>query len=152
VGNRRRAVVDVVLWVFALFLVWVFGKRLYSARLRIRRSLPPSVRRDIVPLSPSRPFVESVRLGLFDEYVGEYRFDRRPDHVVSVAREGDSLISESGGQRTVLVSAHQESLLTSDFDGEGRFHRNRRGRVTHFVYYEFGRRMGVARKTGVAAS
>jgi len=123
------------------------GKRLHSARLRIRRGLPRFVRGDFVRLAPSKQFVEQVSRGLLDEYVGEYRFDRRPDLVVSIMRQGDSLVSESGGQRQVLVSVGQQSLLTIQYDGEGRFKRNRRGEVTHFVYYEFGRRLGIARKT-----
>lgn len=127
------------------------GKRLHSARLRIRRALPPSVRGDFVRLAPSRKFVERVRLGLFDEYVGQYRFERRPELVVSIAREGDSLISQAAKQRNVLMSVANHSLLTSHYDGEGRFHRNRRGKITHFVYYEFGRRLGIARKTVSAA-
>jgi RNA polymerase sigma-70 factor, ECF subfamily len=122
------------------------GKRLHSARLRIRRGLPRSVRGDFVRLAPSKQFVEQVSRGLLDEYVGEYRFDRRPDLVVSITRQGDTLVSESGGQRQVLVSVGQQSLLTIQYDGEGRFKRNRRGEVTHFVYYEFGRRLGIARK------
>lgn len=122
------------------------GKRLHSARLRIRRLLPPSVRGDILRLTPSPAFVQQVRLGLFDEYVGEYRFDRRPDHVVSISREGQSLISRASGQRHVLSSVAEDSLLTCLYDGEGRFHRDRRGKITHFVYYEFGKRMGIARK------
>ncbi|MGH7717796.1 MAG: RNA polymerase sigma factor [Gemmatimonadaceae bacterium] len=122
------------------------GKRRHSARLRIRRWLPPSVRGEFVRVAPTRTFVEKVRLGIFDEYVGEYRFARRPDVIVSITREGDSLISESRGQRHVLVSLDDESLLTSHYDGEGRFGRNHRGEVTHFAYYEFGKRLGVAWK------
>lgn len=128
------------------------GKRLHSGRIRVRRGLPPSVRGEFVRLSPSRKFVERVRLGLFDEYVGVYRFERRPDLVVSIAREGDLLVSEAGAQRNVLLSLRDESLLASNYDGEGRFRRNRRGRVTHFVYYEFGRRLGIARKTDSGAA
>jgi len=123
------------------------GKRLHSARLRIRRGLPPSVRTDFVRLAPSKQFVDQVNRGLLDEYVGEYRFDRRPDLVVSITRQGDTLVGEGGGQRHVLVSVGAQSLLTVHYDGEGRFKRNRRGDVTHFVYYEFGRRLGIARKT-----
>lgn len=122
------------------------GKRLHDARLRIRRGLPRSVRGDFVRLAPSRKFVEDVRRGLFDEYVGEYRFDRRPDLVVTIARHGDTLVAESAGQRNVLLSLATGSLATSFYDGEGRFRRGRNGKVAHFVYYEFGRRMGVARK------
>lgn len=122
------------------------GKRLHSARLRIRRAIPRSVRGDFVRIAPSRAFADRVRRGLLDEYVGEYRFDQRPDHIVSIVRVGDSLISESSGQRHELVSLSEHSLLTTNYDGEGRFRRDRGGRVSHFVYYEFGKRMGVARK------
>ena len=126
------------------------GKRLHSARLRIRRRLPPSVRNEFVRVAPSRTFVRQVQAGMFDEYVGEYRFARRPDLVVSIVRDGDVLVSESAGQRNILASLDRGSLLTSHYDGEGRFGRNRRGDVTHFAYYEFGRRLGVAWKTDCA--
>jgi RNA polymerase sigma-70 factor (ECF subfamily) len=124
------------------------GKRLHAARLSVRRALPRSVRGEFVRLTPSEAFAERVRRGLLDEYVGRYRFDRRPDHVVTITREGDSLISSAGDQRHVLVSGGEHSLLTRHYDGEGRFGRNRRGAITHFVYYEFGRRVGMARKIG----
>ena len=63
-----------------------------------------------------------------------------------IAREGDSLVSEANGQRQLLVAVGRQSLLTTSYDGEGRFRRNRSGKVTDFVYYEFGRRLGLARK------
>jgi RNA polymerase sigma factor (sigma-70 family) len=122
------------------------GKRLHSARLRIRRRLPPSVRREFVRLTPTRTFVEQIRLGLFDAYLGKYRFENRPDRVVSITRVGDCLVGDAGGQRHVLLSAGEQVLRTLHYDGEGRFRRDVRGNVTHFVYYEFGRRLGVARK------
>lgn len=124
------------------------GKRLHSARLRIRRGLPRSVRGDFVPIGPSEGFAERVRRGLMDEYIGEYRFERRPELTVSIRREGDTLVSESAGQRNILLSVADQSLSTSQYDGEGRFRRNRRGEITHFVYYEFGKRLGIARKVG----
>ena len=122
------------------------GKRMHSARLRIRRRLPRSVRGDFVRHQPSAEFVALVRSGLLDDYIGEYRFERRPDHVVRITREGGFLLGESGGQRHVLASLDDHSLVAVHYDGEGRFRRNRRGEVTGFVYYEFGRRLGVARK------
>ena len=126
------------------------AKRLHAARLRIRRRLPATVRRDFVRLSPSPPFIEKLRRGLLDEYVGEYRFERRPDHRVAIVREGAALFSQAGGQRHLLVPGADGSLLTREYDGEGRFRRNRQGKVTHFVYYEFGKRLGVARKLGIS--
>jgi RNA polymerase sigma factor (sigma-70 family) len=126
------------------------AKRLHSARLRIRRRLPPSVRSEFVRAAPSRTFADQVRLGIYDGYVGEYRFARRPDLVVSIIREGDFLVGVAGAQRHVLASLGEASLVTHHYDGEGRFRRNRQGEVTHFVYYEFGERLGVAWKTGCA--
>ncbi|HVG23430.1 MAG TPA: RNA polymerase sigma factor [Thermoanaerobaculia bacterium] len=120
------------------------GKRLYSARINIRRRLPRRVRAEFQ--RPTREFIEAVRDGLFDEYTGTYRFIERPELTVTIRREGDRLVSESNGQRAVLASLRRESLVTDAFDGEGRFERNRRGQVTRFVYYEFGQRLGVAKK------
>ena len=124
------------------------GKRLHSARLRVRRWLPPSVRHDFVRLAITDAFADRVQRGLLDEYTGEYRFDRRPGHLVSITRVGNALVSESGGQRHVLVPGGEQKFRTYHYDGEGDFRRNRRGEITHFVYYEFGRRLGIARKVG----
>ena len=127
------------------------GKRLHSARLRIRRWLPPSVRPDFVRLARTDAFADRVRRGLLDEYTGEYRFERRPTHIVSITRVDDALVGEAGGQQHVLVTGGPQKLLTCHYDGEGHFRRNRRGEITHFVYYEFGRRLGIARKIGATA-
>jgi RNA polymerase sigma factor (sigma-70 family) len=123
------------------------GKRLHSARLKIRRRLPASVRERFVRLAPTPRFRAEIRRGLHQEYVGEYRFAERPEHVVSIRCEGDLLVADAAGQRTVLALVSADALVTGAYDGLGRFARDRRGRVTHFVYYEFGRRLGVARKT-----
>ncbi len=122
------------------------AKRLHSARLRLRRQLPPSVRRDFVRVTPSTAFTTKVRLGIYDEYVGEYYFADRPDVPLLITREGDTLVSTSNGQRHVLAALGDASLVTAHYDGEGRFGRSRRGEITHFTYYEFGRRLGVAWK------
>jgi len=127
------------------------AKRLHAARLRIRRGLPRAVRRDFVRCVPTTAFTERVRRGLLDDYVGWYRFDQRPDHVIRIFREEDRLISEGAGQRHLVASASEDSLLACHYDGEARFRRDRQGRVSSFVYYEFGRRMGVARRIRGAA-
>jgi RNA polymerase sigma-70 factor (ECF subfamily) len=122
------------------------GKRLHSARIAIRRQLPRAVRGDFQQLRPSSQFTRAVREGLFDEYVGEYRFEERPELVVRITRENSLLVSYSGGQRSVLASVCDGTLVAAAFDGEGRFQRDRSGRVLQFVYYEFGARLGVAKK------
>jgi len=125
------------------------GKRLYAARLRLRRLLPRAVAAEFLVTAPSRDFLRRVEAGMFDELTGTYRFESQPDRVVVIRRAGDLLISEAGGQRNVLASRGDDALVPTRFDGEGRFKRDRRGRITHFVYYEFGRRLGMARKIAV---
>jgi RNA polymerase sigma-70 factor (ECF subfamily) len=122
------------------------GKRIYSARLRLRQELPRSVARVFLGMGPSWSFARDVQAGVFDEFVGEYRFPKRPKRPVIVRREGGLLVSYASGQRCVLASRRPDRFNPAEFDGEARFRRDREGRVTQFVYYEFGRRLGVARK------
>jgi len=122
------------------------GKRVYTARLRLRRLLPRTVTEAFLAAAPTQAFTHRVRAGVFDEFVGEYRFPTRPERRVIVRREGQRLVGYAGGQRNVLASSRQDVLTPTEFDGEGRFQRDRRGRIARFVYYEFGRRLGVAHK------
>jgi RNA polymerase sigma-70 factor (ECF subfamily) len=122
------------------------GKLAYSARLRLRRSLSHAVTEAFLDVKPAPAFVRRVQAGVFDEFVGEYRFPTRPGHPVIIRREGSELASYSGGQRNVLASRENDALTPTEFDGEARFRRNGRGQVSHFIYYEFGKRLGVARR------
>jgi RNA polymerase sigma-70 factor (ECF subfamily) len=122
------------------------GKRIFDGRLRLRRMLPHGIVEPFLNAPASPSFARMVESGLLDEYVGEYRFDKRPDHEVIIRREGSLLICYGGGQRNVVAGRGRDSLVPREFDGEGRFRRNRHGEVSHFAYYEFGRRLGVARK------
>jgi len=123
------------------------AKRLHTARGRLKGKLMSEFKRQVGSRRPSRnkDFAEKVRAGVFDEYIGRYRFDLRPELVVTIMREGERLISESAGQRNELFGCENE-LNASEFDGRGKFIRNRRGGISHLVYYEFGKEMGVARK------
>ena len=127
----------------------IAGKRLYTGRLRLRRALPRAVAREFLGAGPTPAFTRRVMDGVFDEFVGEYRFPSRPDHRVFVRREGHELASYAGGQRNVLSSRAADRLVATEFDGEARFRRNRRGEIGGFVYYEFGRRLGVAQKLAI---
>ena len=122
------------------------GKRVHSARLRLRRRLPRSIVDSFLATAPTPAFTRRVQAGVFAEFEGEYRFPERPDHQVLVRREGALLVSYAGGQRNVLASRKDDVLTATEFDGEARFRRNRAGRITHFAYYEFGHRLGVASK------
>jgi RNA polymerase sigma-70 factor (ECF subfamily) len=122
------------------------GKLVYEGRLRLRGSLPRSVAEEFLARRPTTAFTRRVRAGVFDEIVGDYRFEKRPELTVRIRREGDRLVSYAAHQRHVLASRASEALVATEFDGEGRFRRDARGRVKDFIYYEFGKRLGVARK------
>jgi len=126
------------------------AKRLYSARARLRGMMMDSFKQDLTAHRPSRnvTFAEKVRAGIYDEYVGEYRFELRPELVVTIKREGDQLLSEAGGQRNEVFAApeSESELLVQEFDGRGKFVRNEQGCISHLIYYEFGREMGLAKK------
>ena len=126
------------------------AKRLYSARMRLRAMMMDAVRNDLTARRPSRDgsFAERVKAGIYDEYTGQYRFELRPELVVTISREGDHLIGQAAGQRNELFArdAAKSELLTTEFDGRGEFVRNERGQISHLIYYEFGNEMGVAKK------
>lgn len=126
------------------------AKRLYSARMRLRAMLMDAVRNDLSAHRPSRDasFTEKVKAGIYDEYIGQYRFELRPELIVTIRREGAHLIGEAAGQRNELFArdADKSELLTREFDGRGEFVRNERGQISHLIYFEFGNEMGVAKK------
>lgn len=126
------------------------AKRLYSARARLRGLVLGALKTNLAAQRPSLSdtFAARVKAGIYDDYVGRYKFERRPDLIVTIWREGDKLISEGGGQRNELSAdeVFEGGLKTLEFDGRGKFLRDGRGRISHFVYYEFGREMGLARK------
>lgn len=125
------------------------AKRLYSARARLR-VLMDGFKNDLTTHLPSRnaTFAEKVKAGIYDEYVGEYKFELRPELIVTIRREGEHLIGEAAGQRNELFArdATEGELLTKEFDGRGEFVRNKRGHISHLIYHEFGNEMGVAKK------
>jgi RNA polymerase sigma factor (sigma-70 family) len=129
--------------------VTTVAKRLYSARIRLK-AMVTDPKNDLSPIRPSRgtAFEQKVREGLFDDYVGTYRFDERPDLPVTIRREGSHLVSESAGQTNYLFAkgGSTRRLRAREFDGSGEFVRDAKGRVTGFVYREFGREMGTATK------
>jgi RNA polymerase sigma factor (sigma-70 family) len=126
------------------------AKRLYSARLRLRGMMTDGLKNDFIARRPSRNafFAEKITAGIYDEYLGKYRFELRPDLIVSIKREGQTLMSEAAGQRNQLF-AHdgaESELFTKEFDGRGQFVRDKQGCISHLIYYEFGREMGLAKK------
>lgn len=124
------------------------AKRLFAARRTLAPLLHP-LEVDLTMHRPSRTarFVALVRSGIYDGYIGRYRFVGRPELTVEVKRTGNRLTTLTNGQRnTVLLGARLAELRVAEFDGRAQFFRDRSGEITHFVYYEFGKRMGAAKK------
>lgn len=129
------------------------AKRLHTARQRLKGLGIRKLMSEFDGRRPSRDaaFADKVRRGIFDDYLGRYRYDERPDLEVVITREGERLYGEAAGQRNELFARRTDSereLRTREFDGRGEFVRDARGRVTHFVYYESGRELGRAKKIG----
>ena len=128
------------------------AKRLYSARIRLRGILMDRFKTDLTAHCPSRnkSFAQKVKAGIYDEYIGQYRFELRPELVIAIMRDGGRLVSEAAGQTNQLFApgGSESELLTKEFDGRGTFVRNKQGRITHLIYHEFGREMGLAKKIG----
>jgi hypothetical protein len=123
-------------------------KRLFAARRRlfpVLQVLRVSVgqRR----LSDARRMTAMVRAGIYNDYVGSYRFAARPDLTVTLKRVGNRLVGFAGGRKNrVLLGARVAQLRVAEFDGRAQFLRNREGVIDRFIYYEFGKKMGVAKK------
>lgn len=128
------------------------ARRLNRARTRLKGRLSEDFKDAFAGRRPSRSmtFADKVRAGIFDAYVGRYRYELRPDLVVTIKREGARLFGEAAGQRNEIRAGGESEgdLRVEEFDGRGEFTRDARGRVTHFTYYEFGRQMGRALKIG----
>ena len=128
------------------------AKRLYSARIRLRGILMDRFKTDLTAHCPSRnkTFAQKVKAGIYDEYIGQYRFELRPELVIAIMRDGGRLVSEAAGQKNQLFApgGSESELLTKEFDGRGTFVRNKQGRITHLIYHEFGPEMGLAKKIG----
>jgi RNA polymerase sigma factor (sigma-70 family) len=126
------------------------AKRLYNARARLRDTLMGAFRVELAEHLPSRSdtFSSKVRRGIFDTFVGQYRFELRPDLVVTVRRERDKLFAEAAGQTNELWARgeSENQLFAREFDGMGEFVLDEQGQISGFVYHEFGREMGLARK------
>ena len=124
------------------------AKRLYSARNRLRDIMVEEFKNKLDEHRPSRnkEFADEVQSEILDTYVGGYRFELRPDLIVTVRREGRKLVGEAVKQKNELLANADDAFSIREFNGQVRFIRNEQGQVTHFIYYESGRELGLAKK------
>ena len=124
------------------------AKRLYSARNQLRDIMVEEFKNKLDEHRPSRnkEFADEVQSEILDTYVGRYRFELRPDLIVSLRREGNKLVGEAVKQKNELLANADDVFSISEFNGQVRCIRNEQGQVTHFIYYESGRELGLAKK------
>jgi hypothetical protein len=66
--------------------------------------------------------VVEVDSRIYDEYVGRYRDDARPDHEMIVRNEGGRLTIECFGQKVELFPTSETHFFVKWFYGEVTFH------------------------------
>jgi hypothetical protein len=68
--------------------------------------------------------VVAVEPRIYDEFVGQYRDDSRPDLEIVVRNEAGRLTMECGGQKVELFPASESSYYVKMFYGEVTFHQD----------------------------
>jgi RNA polymerase sigma factor (sigma-70 family) len=66
---------------------------------------------------------------IYEEFVGQYRDDRRPDLEIVVRNEAGRLTIECAGQKVELFPTSETSFFVKQFYGEVTFHRDEREEV-----------------------
>jgi RNA polymerase sigma factor (sigma-70 family) len=78
--------------------------------------------------------VVTVDAQIYDEFVGDYRDDNRPDLGIVARNEAGRLTMECVGQKVQLFPTSETSFFVKQFYGEVSFHRDERGRVDYLDF------------------
>ena len=78
--------------------------------------------------------VVTVDSAIYDEYVGHYCDDNRPDLEIVVRNEAGRLTAECIGQKVQLFPASETSYFVKQFYGEVTFHRDEAGKVDYLDF------------------
>lgn len=71
---------------------------------------------------------------LYDQFVGHYRADKRPDLELVISNEGGRLTAECVGQKVQLFPMSESSFFVKQFYGELTFQRDAEGRVNQLDF------------------
>jgi hypothetical protein len=71
---------------------------------------------------------------VYDEFVGQYHDDKRPDLDIIVRNEAGRLTLECIGQKVELFSTSETSYFIKQFYGEVSFHRDEGGKVDYLDF------------------
>ena len=80
--------------------------------------------RDVVVINPQ----------IYDDFVGHYRDDNRPDLEIVARNEAERLTMECVGQKVQLFPTSETSFFVKQFYGEVTFHRDERGEVDYLDF------------------
>ena len=78
--------------------------------------------------------VVAVDARSYDEFVGQYRDDNRPDLELLVRNESGRLTIECVGQKVELFPKSETDYFIKQFFGEVSFHRDEQGKVDYFDF------------------
>jgi RNA polymerase sigma factor (sigma-70 family) len=78
--------------------------------------------------------VVTVDAQIYDEFVGDYRDDNRPDLGIVARNEAGRLTMECVGQKVQLFPTSETSFFVKQFYGEVSFHRDERGTVDYLDF------------------
>ncbi len=78
--------------------------------------------------------VAAVDRRKYDEFVGQYRDDERPDFEIIVRNEAGRLTVECVGQKVELFPTTETSYFVKQFYGEINFHRDEEGKVDYLDF------------------
>jgi CubicO group peptidase (beta-lactamase class C family) len=94
---------------------------------------------------PKEPATVRVPVDVLRQYVGEYVL--RPDFILTVTLDGETLSMQGTGQRNVALQAKsQTTFFPGDFEAEVRFERDAAGKVTSLVLNQGGREQAATRR------
>jgi GNAT superfamily N-acetyltransferase len=95
------------------------GFRVLCENLMLEKCL-----REVVAVDPRR----------YDEFVGQYRDDSRPDLEITVRNEAGRLTIECVGQKVELFPTSETNYFVKPFYGEVSFHRDEQGKVDYLDF------------------
>ena len=95
------------------------GFRVQCERLMLEKCL-----REVVAVDPQR----------YDEFVGQYRDDSRPDLEITVRNEAGRLTIECAGQKVELFPTSETNYFVKQFYAEVSFHRDEQGKIDYLDF------------------
>ncbi len=115
-------------------IIQTFNKPEQSAIRALNEKLGFEVMFENVTLEKCLREVVAIDSQSYDEFVGHYRDDARPDLEIVVCNEAGRLTAECVGQKVELFPTTETSFFVKQFYGEVRFCRDEEGKVDYLDF------------------